>query len=146
MSPRVRELRVTYTPHPSGAVADRAVLTPAQTAAILVPMLEHQAQEVALVLLLNTKYRVLGVHEVGRGGMSGVEMSPQIIYRAALLANATNVIIAHNHPSGDPQPSPDDITTTRRIVEAGRVLGIACIDHLIVGDRKYYSFKESGIL
>ncbi len=146
MSPRVRELRVTYHPHPSGAVADRAAITPAQTAAILIPMLENQAQEVALVLLLTAKYRVLGVHEVGRGGLMGVEMSPQIIYRAALLANAAAIIIAHNHPSGDPTPSPEDRTATAQIKAAGKVLGIDCIDHVIIGDRKYYSFKEMGLL
>lgn len=144
--PRVRELIVTYRPHASGAIADRAALTPAQSAAILVPMLENQAQEVALVLLLNTKYRVLGVHEVGRGNLTGGEMSPQIIYRAALLVNAAAIIIAHNHPSGDPSPSPDDCTVTRRIVDAGRILQVACIDHVIIGDQRYYSFKESGLL
>lgn len=144
---RVRELRVTYGPHPSGATADaRQLLQPFQTAAIVMPMLQHEAQEVMICLLLTTKYRLIAVHEVSRGGIDSTLVDPFVIYRAALLANAPALILAHNHPSGDPTPSPDDIALTRRLQEGGRLLNIQILDHLIIGERSYCSFKETGRL
>lgn len=146
MSPRVRELRIMYTAHPSGATLDRALTTPAASAAVLVAMLEHQAQEVGMVALLNTRLKLIAVHEVSRGGIDHCTFDPFIVFRAALLANAPTIILAHNHPSGDPTPSPDDIAVTRALVQAGQLLNISVADHLIVGDRAYYSLKEHGIL
>ena len=68
------------------------------------------------------------------------------MFRAAILANAAGIVAGHNHPSGDPTPSPDDIALTRRLVTAGEVLGVPLLDHIIVGDGRYYSFKEVGCL
>lgn len=142
---RVRELTIAYRPHPSGAQADqRSACRPETAAAILIPMLEHQAEEVFLVLLLTTKCRVIAVHEISRGAVDQVHVHPGRIMRAALLANAPQVILAHNHPSGDPTPSPDDIGVTRAVVDAGRILEITVLDHLIIGDGTYCSLQATG--
>lgn len=144
---RVRELHVIYRPHPSGATTDgKSILDPTQSAAILRPMLENQAQEVFLVMLLNTKHKILGVHEVSRGGLAFVEVDVKLIIRAALLANAAALIVAHNHPSGDPSPSPDDCALTRKVAAACEIMDLQLVDHIIIGDRNYCSFKESGRL
>ena len=68
------------------------------------------------------------------------------MFKAALLANAAAIILCHNHPSGDPSPSVDDVQLTRRLVDAGTLLGVDVLDHIIVGDSRYYSFKEAGRL
>ena len=99
-----------------------------------------------LVLCLATKLHVIAYHEVGRGTLDTVLVHPREVFKAALLANAAAIVVAHNHPSGDPSPSPDDRDMTRRLVAAGGVLGIAVLDHIIVGDGGYYSFKESGLM
>lgn len=144
---RVRELTIRYTPHSSGATIDgRQCLDPRTCAAILTPMLEHQAQEVFVIILLNTKHRIIAVHEVSKGGMNTAQVDPRIIFRAALLANAPAIILAHNHPSGDPTPSPDDLNLTQRLMAAGALLGIEVLDHIIIGDRQYCSLKETGRL
>lgn len=68
------------------------------------------------------------------------------MFKAALLANAAAIVVSHNHPSGDPTPSPDDVELTRRLAAAGEVLGVPVLDHIIIGDGRYYSFKEAGCL
>lgn len=142
---RVRELSVTYRPHPSGAIADaRSLLTSRNAVAILQPMLEHQAQEVFVILLLNMKYKLIAAHEISRGGLNETTVDPRVIFRAALLVNSPALILSHNHPSGDPAPSEEDLTTTRRIVAGGEILGIDVVDHLIIGDRCYCSLKDTG--
>lgn len=142
---RVRELRVEYRPHPSGALTDgKSILQPSQSAAILRPMLENQAQEVFLVMLLNTKYKILGVHEVSRGGLAFCEVDNKLIIRAALLANAAAIIVAHNHPSGDANPSPADCAVTQRIKQACEIMDLELVDSIIIGDLNYCSFKDTG--
>ena len=73
-------------------------------------------------------------------------MHPRELFREAINASAAAVIVAHNHPSGDPTPSPEDVSLTRKLVEAGKILDIPVLDHVVLGDGKYVSFKEKGIL
>lgn len=144
---RVRELKIEYRPHPAGVVADSRSLTdPRIAAAILRPMLVNQAQEVFMVLGLTAKYQIIAAHEVARGGLTSVVVEPGMVFRAALLMNAGSIIVAHNHPSGDPSPSPDDCALTTRLSEGGRILGIDLLDHVIIGDQRYMSFRETGRL
>lgn len=144
---RVRELTIQYRPHPSGAISDnRSACTPATAAAILLPMLQHQAEEVFTILLLNAKCRLIAVHDISRGTIDSCHVPPERIFRAALLANASKVILAHNHPSGDPTPSQEDIILTRRLIDGGKLLGIEIMDHIVIGDGNYCSFKETGRL
>ncbi len=86
------------------------------------------------------------MHDVARGNLHQVEVDPAQVFRAALLANAHQIIVAHNHPSGDPTPTIEDIELTRRLTQAGEILGIKVLDHIVIGLGCYCSFKETGRL
>jgi DNA repair protein RadC len=98
------------------------------------------------VLLLNNANRVLGLVHIGSGGVTGCLVDPKKIYQAAIKANASSLILAHNHPSGNKQPSSADMRITKKIVEAGTLLDIKVLDHLIVTSEGYYSFADEGTL
>lgn len=144
--PRVKELIVTYRAHPSGAVLDRALLSPQDAAALFLPLLAHEPQECAVVACLTAKFRLIAVREISRGTLSSCIIEPRDVFTPALLANAAAVLVAHNHPSGDPSPSPDDMRVTVQLRNAAAVLGIGFNDHIIIGDQQYYSFKQGGLL
>ena len=100
-----------------------------------------------VVLLLNQKNRVIGVHTVSVGSLTASVVHPRETFKAAILANAAAIICGHNHPSGDCQPSKEDRAITARLVEGGKLLGIAVLDHVIIGDEnKYFSFADEGLL
>ena len=106
-----------------------------------------EAEEVFMILCLNTKNKVVGVFEVSRGTISSSMVHPREVFKRALLCNATSIILAHNHPSGDPTPSREDIEMTKRLAEAGELLGVKVLDHIIIGDvleKRYASLKEYG--
>jgi DNA repair protein RadC len=97
-------------------------------------------------LLLSRNNKLLGIFEVSKGGMTGTVVDPRLIFIAALKGCATSIILAHNHPSGNLKPSQADIGITRRLVEAGELLEITVVDHLIVTVDGYLSFAEEGLL
>lgn len=105
-----------------------------------------ETEEVVYLICVNTRKRPIGVFEVSRGWLNGSMMNPREIMLKALLCNAAGIIIAHNHPSGDPGPSNLDFESTEKVKQAGDIMGIRLIDSLIVGDNQYYSFKEEGRL
>jgi DNA repair protein RadC len=111
-----------------------------------VPLLQHEAVEVCGLLCLSTKHDVVAYHELSRGTLDGTVVHPRDVFRSALLANAASVIVGHNHPSGDPTPSPDDVRLTDRLSHAAQILNVELMDHVIVGDGSYYSFREAGRL
>lgn len=115
-------------------------------AAVFTTMLQDQASEVFAILCLSTKHRVLAYHEVSRGCLDSTLVHPREVFKAALLANAAGIVLAHNHPSGDATPSPDDMALTRRLVDAGRLLGVDVLDHIVIGDGRHVSFRERGWL
>jgi DNA repair protein RadC len=145
---RVRELRVEYRSRPDLPAFDgrTSLKTPTEATAFLAPVLDHEPGEVFVVLFLNTKHQLLSFHEVSRGTLDSTLVHPREVFKAALLANAAAIVLAHNHPSGDPSPSPDDDVLTRRLKAAGDLLGVDVVDHVIVGDGRHYSFKEGGRL
>ena len=98
------------------------------------------------VLLLNRANKVLGIYEVSTGGISGTVADPRLIFVAALKANASSIVISHNHPSGNLKPSRQDEELTSKIKQAGQFLDIKVLDHLIVTPEAYYSFADDGIL
>lgn len=99
------------------------------------------------VMTLNRANKVLGVALISRGGLSGTVADPKIILQYALLSNASGIILAHNHPSGNMQPSEADIRLTRKIKDACTSLEISCLDHLILcSEEKYFSFADEGIM
>ena len=116
--------------------------------------LKDQAEEVLVLLCLNTKNKVIGNFEVSRGSIDRAIVHPREIFKRALSVNATSIIIAHNHPSGNVTPSRADIDLTKRIEECGDLLGVKLLDHVIVGERDdydtwtpcYTSMKAEGYL
>jgi DNA repair protein RadC len=112
----------------------------------LVALLQDEPTEVFAILCLTTKYRVIAYHEVSRGTLDSTLVHPREVFKAALLANAAAIIVCHNHPSGDPTPTVEDIEVTRRLAATGQVVGIEVVDHIVVGDGRYYSFKEGARL
>ena len=147
---RLRELTVRYTVKRDDAgrpvTIGRTLTTPRESASVLMPLLQHEASEVFAVLFLSTRHHVLAYHEVGRGTLDTVLVTPREVFKAAILANAAAVILCHSHPSGDPTPSPDDIALTGRLAAAGTLLGIEVLDHIIVADDAYVSLRERGCL
>jgi DNA repair protein RadC len=101
-----------------------------------------------VVVLLDRKHQVIGVNTVAVGSLTAAVVHPREVMKAAVLANAAEMILVHNHPSGDPSPSTEDQQLTTRLVQAGRVLGITVVDHIIIGDgtERYYSFADAGQL
>ena len=112
----------------------------------LVCRINNNTEEVMLLLTLNTKNVITGWFEVSRGSIDASIVHPREIFKRALTNNATDIVVAHNHPSGDPNPSKEDINITNRLKECGKLLGINLIDHIIIGDEKYVSLKEKGII
>ena len=98
------------------------------------------------VLLLNRANRVLGIYEVSTGGVAGTVADPKLIFVAALKACASSIILSHNHPSGNTKPSAADIQLTKKMKQAGELLDIAVLDHLILTGESYYSFADEGLL
>jgi len=118
----------------------------AYRAVTTITSIEEEAQEVFGVLILNTKNKIVAVHEVSRGALDISIVHPREVFKPAVLHNAAAIICFHNHPSGDPTPSEIDIKITKRLVEAGEILGIQILDHIIVGDEGYTSLKEMGVM
>jgi DNA repair protein RadC len=145
---RVRELTVKYTVKKLETIEPTLIASPITTprtaASLLMPKLQDEPSEVFAILCLDLKFRLIAYHEVSRGTLDTTCAHPREVFRAALLTNAAAVIVAHNHPSGDPQPSAQDRQMTHRLREAGEVLGIPVHDHIIVGDGKYFSFREES--
>ena len=148
---RVRELVVAYRSlrNSDGRVVDVpavALNNPRNAAAVLGPLIADQSVEVFGVACLSTKHRLLTWHVLSRGTRDSTPVSlPDVFLPACLTPGATGVMVVHNHPSGDPTPSPDDARLTLRLCAAADVLDIALLDHLIVGDDgRYFSFHESG--
>ncbi|MDR7417098.1 MAG: DNA repair protein RadC [Armatimonadota bacterium] len=126
--------------------SERPVIRCAQDAARVVrTKLEGREQEHFCVLLLNTRHEVVGVVEAARGGLNAASVCAREVFREAVRRGAHAVILAHNHPSGNPEPSPEDVRLTERLREAGALLGIAVLDHLVLGDGRFTSLRERGL-
>jgi len=98
------------------------------------------------IISLNTKHKFLGLHILGQGSLDSVTIEPREVFKAAMINNAFAIIAFHNHPSGDPEPSALDIAITHRLKEVGDILNISLVDHLIVGEEKWFSMKEEKML
>jgi DNA repair protein RadC len=120
--------------------------TPAEAAAYLLPAFGARAVEHFGVVLLDAKHRVLRTALVAVGTVNATAVEPRDVFREATAGAAIAVIVFHNHPSGDPSPSSDDVELTRRLVAAGRLMGIDVVDHVILADARYCSFRETGRL
>ena len=119
---------------------------PQDVADFLMPRLRYAAKEQFVVVLLNSKNKVIGTEVVSEGSLSSSIVHPREVYGPAILHHAAAIMVAHNHPSGDPKPSTEDKEATRLLSRSGKVLGIPMIDHVIIGDGNYYSFLENEAL
>jgi len=108
--------------------------------------LQGLKKETFYTILLDTKHHMLGEEQVAVGSLSESVVHPREVFKRAIAESAAAVIFVHNHPSGNPEPSPQDRTLTRRLCEAGRLVGIRVLDHLIIGRDRYFSFAEEGLL
>ena len=125
---------------------ERAVVrSPQDVANLLMAEMAFLDQEQLRVVLLNTKNHVISIAEVYRGSVSTSLIRTSEVFREAVRENCPAIIVVHNHPSGDPTPSPDDIQVTEQIVAAGRALDIEVLDHLIIGEQRFVSLKEQGV-
>ncbi len=122
------------------------IRNPQDVSNLLMPELRDAKQEHFKALLLDTKNRVFKVVAISKGSLDESIAHPRDVFREAIAANAASIILAHNHPSGDPTPSPQDKRATRRLAECGELLGIEILDHIIVGDNNYVSLKALGAL
>lgn len=108
--------------------------------------LEGLRHEVFEVLFLSTKNRLIGQRRLSEGSIDQTAVYPRRVVAEALTANAAGLVFVHNHPSGDPSPSPEDKSLTRQLEAAAKTVGIPVLDHLIIGDGRHYSFRENGLL
>jgi DNA repair protein RadC len=122
------------------------VSSPSDAANLLMPDMMGLAQEELRVILLDTRNRVLGVKTIYKGSLNTSVVRMAEIIRPAIVNSAAAMIVAHNHPSGDPSPSPDDIRTTRELVQIGKLLDVPVLDHLIIGMGRYVSLAERGFV
>lgn len=125
---------------------DRPIVrSPADAANLLIPEMAGLEQEQMRVVLLNTKNRVLGIPMVYQGSLHTTVIRVGELFRDAVRQNAAAVIVAHNHPSSDPSPSPEDLACTHELVQAGKLLDCDVVDHLIIGAHNWVSMKEQGL-
>lgn len=120
--------------------------TPASIARYYMEEMRHQKQERMKLLLLNTKSRLIGETEISKGTVNASLVSPRELFIEALQKNAVSIILLHNHPSGDPSPSREDVLVSKKVQEAGVMIGVELLDHIIIGDNCYVSLKEQGYL
>src|SRR5205807_8834100 len=120
--------------------------TPKEAGAYLLPVFGSRPTEQFGVVLLDSKHRVLRTTILASGTLNSTIVEPREVFREAMLAGAAAIVAFHNHPSGDPTPSPDDVELTRRLAAAGVLMGIDLVDHIILGEVRYCSFKEMALL
>lgn len=121
------------------------VRSPSDLAVILLPEMSHLEREHFLVVCLDTRNNVLQKQTLYVGSLNATHIRVAEVFREAIRHNAAAIIVAHNHPSGDPSPSPEDVTVTQQIREAGELLSIELLDHLVIGDQRFVSLRERGL-
>jgi DNA repair protein RadC len=138
------ERRFRRAPHsPDGEPT--VIHSPRDVADLLMPEMQELTQEEFRVVLLNAKNHVLDVPTLYKGTINATPVRVAEVFRPAIMINATSLIAVHCHPSGDPTPSPEDVRVTAQLVQAGRLLDVECLDHLVIGRGRYVSLKERGL-
>ena len=121
------------------------VRSPQDVAALLILEMSYLDQEELRTVLLDTRNQLQGVVTVYKGSLNTSLIRVGEVFKAALRANSASIIVVHNHPSGEPEPSPEDILVTHQIIEAGRLLDVQCLDHLVIGQGRWVSLRERGL-
>lgn len=122
------------------------ITCPDDVSALLMAELRYKKQEHFMIVILDTKNQVTAIETITIGTLNASLVHPREVFCRAIRKSANGVILVHNHPSGDPQPSREDQLLTERLCESGKIIGISILDHVVLGDGRYYSFKENGLL
>ena len=122
------------------------ISSPKDVSTLLINEMSNFKQEVFKLILLNTKNIIIGTKDVFKGTLNSSIVHPREVFKEAVHRGSANIIVCHNHPSGDPNPSKEDIDITLRLKECGNIMGIGLLDHIIIGNNKYVSLKEKGII
>ncbi|MDW7674101.1 MAG: DNA repair protein RadC [Bacillota bacterium] len=122
------------------------IRSPQDAAALVVEEMRYLDREHFRTLMLNTKNQVIAMETVSIGSLNSSIVHPREVFKSPLKKSAAALVLVHNHPSGDPSPSPEDIAVTKRLIECGQLLGIEVLDHLIVGGKRFLSLKEKGMM
>lgn len=138
--------RVALVREGEQSVSSKRLTTPEEVAAMVRQYLHDPDREVVVALMLSTKQEIIGINTVSIGILDQSLVHPREVFKPALLMNAAAIILAHNHPSADTTPSVEDRTVSLRIAEAGKVLGVELLDHLIIGPKSFTSLRAAGVL
>jgi DNA repair protein RadC len=122
------------------------VSSPGDVAGLVMEEMRHNLREHFRAVLLDTKNKVMGIEEISIGSLNSSLVHPREVFRPAIRKACASIILIHNHPSGDPTPSREDLDVTKRLCEAGRLMGIEILDHIVIGDGKFVSFREKGLM
>lgn len=129
---------------PSITYAQRKINHPEDAVSLVQSFLDNADREMMILLCLDRKGQPTTLQTISIGTLNSSLVHPREVFKAAILSNSASIILAHNHPSGDPSPSTEDIEITKRIKESGKILGIELLDHLIIGCNSHYSLKSNG--
>ena len=140
--------RIALVREPGVKLAERPqVRVPAEAAPMLAQYIGEADREVFVIAMLTIRHRVLGLHTVSVGCLTSSLVHPREVFKPAILSGSAALLICHNHPSGDAEPSAEDISLTRRLATAGQLLGIEIVDHLILGEAgRFVSLRARGVL
>jgi DNA repair protein RadC len=144
---RIPVYRVTLVREGKMPTYESRIRSSATAHTVLQEYLDGVDREHFVVMLLDQKNQAIGLHTVSIGSLTASIVAPREVFKVAILANCANILLAHNHPSGDPQPSKEDRAITQRLKEAGALLGINVLDHLVIGaEGRYFSFADENLL
>lgn len=143
---RVDIVRIQIIKESSILYKDRKVASPNDAYNLTKKFFECADREQMIVCSLDTKNQPITINVCSIGTLNSSLVHPREIFKPVILSNAASIIVVHNHPSGDPEPSPEDVNITHRLKECGKLLGIDLVDHIIIGDERFISLKEKGIL
>lgn len=132
--------------HAPSDLESTTIKSPGDAASVFLPNMSHLEQETMWVMLLNARNGVMGLIKVYQGCLDKVDVRVADLFREAVRQNACSMVISHNHPSGDPTPSPEDVKVTKMIVQAGETLGINVMDHIVIGRGRWVSLKERSLM
>ena len=139
-------MRYEVATRPEGPEDPPSITTPRDVHDLLGPEMSALAQEQLRVLLLNTKSLVVGQRVIYQGNVNSSMVRPAEVLRPAVVEAVPSIIISHNHPSGDPSPSPEDVSITRELTQAAKLLGVELLDHIVIGGERFVSLKERGLM
>jgi len=149
MVQRIKTLKVTFEEVNEECpeyMLQKVSITNSEIVADLFTHLRVEAKEHFIVLHTDSKNKVICQDNVAVGSLNATVVHPREVFKSALLSSASGIVLIHNHPSGDPMPSKEDIAITKRLSECGDLLGIRVLDHIIVGDPKHFSFRNHGLI